>query len=444
MTLKQDEVIRFTNLPTGTKYTIQEIYVNKYPADNAGGKTDGRAPVEDESNLSAEGYEIEKVQHTGGTLSSDNTTVTGTIDAPDTRYYNQFTNKKVTQDKNTRAELKVKKVVEDYTWGDEYYRFTLTAGTAQYTDTVGGTGTSPMPDGTQNSSVSIYNSTADHTLSFGTIRYTRPGTYTYTILEYDNSRNMPNVQFASPVTLTVTVTTDDDGKLTVTKIEDDKGTTVFSGETNSAVASGLTTQTNTTKQIHIKKVDKNNPSTVLESAVFELHTGPEKLYLKDRKLLSAAEVAEIIGMSVSAEGAAVAMQNNGILSSFTLGEIKISGFTYDTVYELKEIAAPAGYVITNGSVFFRAVQENTQSCLRLTDSNGNILTDENSKIILDNDSASVSVNGLSISVKNEAGVELPQTGGTGTSLFTALGGLMTATAGAILSLTAYRRRKQHA
>ena len=44
----------------------------------------------------------------------------------------------------------------------------------------------------------------------------------------------------------------------------------------------------------------------------------------------------------------------------------------------------------------------------------------------------------------EGGYELPSTGGMGTTLFTALGGLMTATAGAILTLTAHRRRKQHA
>ena len=440
MTLKQDEVIRFTNLPTGTKYTIQEIYVNKYPADNAGGKTDGRAPVEDESNLSAEGYEIEKAQHTAGTLSADKTTVEGTIEAPDTRYYNQFTNKKATQNNTTRAELKVKKVVEDYTWGTEYYRFTLTAGTAQYNDADGGTGTSPMPDGTQNSAVSIYDSTADHTLSFGTIRYTRPGTYTYTIAEYDNSKNMPDVQFASPVTLTVTVTAGDDGKLTVTEIKDDKETTVFSSETSTAVASGLTTQTNTTKQIHIKKVDKNNTNTVLDGAVFEIHTGPAKMFLQAGKLLTADAVQEIIGMSVSAEGAAAAMQSNGIQSSFTLGEIRISGFAYDTVYELKEIAAPAGYVITNGSVFFKAVLENAQSYLRLTDQAGNILTGEISEIILDNDSASVSENTLSIFVKNEAGVELPQTGGEGTLIFSVLGTIL------ILSSTLLilAKRKQEA
>ncbi len=47
-------------------------------------------------------------------------------------------------------------------------------------------------------------------------------------------------------------------------------------------------------------------------------------------------------------------------------------------------------------------------------------------------------------VGNIPGTQLPMTGGIGTTLFTALGGLMTATAGAILTLTAHRRRKQHA
>ena len=46
-----------------------------------------------------------------------------------------------------------------------------------------------------------------------------------------------------------------------------------------------------------------------------------------------------------------------------------------------------------------------------------------------------------ITVENSTGYELPQTGGAGTALFTALGGIMTATAGAILTL---RKRKEHA
>ena len=47
-------------------------------------------------------------------------------------------------------------------------------------------------------------------------------------------------------------------------------------------------------------------------------------------------------------------------------------------------------------------------------------------------------------IENTPGVELPSTGGAGTALFTALGGLMMAAAGAILMLKSYRRRKKNA
>ena len=46
-----------------------------------------------------------------------------------------------------------------------------------------------------------------------------------------------------------------------------------------------------------------------------------------------------------------------------------------------------------------------------------------------------------IRVWNNPGVELPSTGGPGTALFTAIGGIMTAMAGAILTL---KKRKEHA
>ena len=46
-----------------------------------------------------------------------------------------------------------------------------------------------------------------------------------------------------------------------------------------------------------------------------------------------------------------------------------------------------------------------------------------------------------ITVRNWSGYELPQTGGRGTALFTAVGALLSGTAGAILTL---KRRKEHA
>ncbi len=289
MTLKQDEVIRFTNLPTGTKYSIQEIYANKYPADNVGGKTDGRTPVADESNLAAEGYEIEQVQHTGGTLSVDKSMVTGTIESPDMRYYNQYKN--------------------------------------------------------------------------------------------------------------------------LMKTAPDRG------------------------KIKIKKIDKEHPNTVLANATFEIHSGSNKMYLQNGKILGQSDVEKIIKMSISDDGAANAMKENGISASFKIGEIEISAFVNNTVYELKEIEAPAGYIITTGSVYFKAEKNDEDViCLRLTDQDGNILKDEQGNPVQDNDNASVADNGLTISIKNEPGAVLPNTGGPGTNLIYLLGIMLTglATAGLVM------------
>ena len=94
MTLNRNEVIRFTNLPTGTKYRIQEIYANYYKADNSQNSA-GHAPIEKASNISEEGYEISPPLTTNGTVERtavNNDTISGTITTPNVRYYNQFTN----------------------------------------------------------------------------------------------------------------------------------------------------------------------------------------------------------------------------------------------------------------------------------------------------------------------------------------------------------------
>jgi len=91
----------------------------------------------------------------------------------------------------------------------------------------------------------------------------------------------------------------------------------------------------------------------------------------------------------------------------------------------------------NGSTYLKAVRNNTQTYLRLTDQNGTVLADDDNNPILENDYAAVSENGLSISVKNEPGAALPNTGGPGTRLFTILGLILIAGAGLLL----LRRRR---
>jgi LPXTG-motif cell wall-anchored protein len=111
MTLNKNEVIRFTNLPTGTQYTIQEIYANHYQADNSSDSA-GHVPIGKASNIAEEGYEIKQVLTTNGTVSQTaiaKDTVSGTIDTPNVRYYNQFTNEL----KSVKTQITILKMNQD-------------------------------------------------------------------------------------------------------------------------------------------------------------------------------------------------------------------------------------------------------------------------------------------------------------------------------------------
>ena len=228
MTLKQDEVIRFTNLPSGTKYTIQEIYANKYPADNVGGTTSGRPPVEDPSNLAEQGYAITRIQSTGvneGSAELSDNIISGEIKSLDTRYYNQFTN---TISDVVDAELLVTKHLDGYEWDGERYYF----------DLKGESGTTPLP-GANGGRTSLYTTaedgSADVTQSFGRIRFSKTGTYTYTIQErtptvpdpenpQPSDRRTGIIYDTSEKTVTIVVDKDQDGHLFIDSITGEDGT----------------------------------------------------------------------------------------------------------------------------------------------------------------------------------------------------------------------------
>ena len=130
-------------------------------------------------------------------------------------------------------------------------------------------------------------------------------------------------------------------------------------------------------------------------------------------------------------------------------------------YEIKETKAPGGYVMTPEAAYIKVSGGIVQRISKAVDDTATTDKDE-SKVVNWPTVAEASTEGMirfkaaiaasgtaeatnaAITVGNDQGVELPQTGGIGTTLFTALGGLMTTTAGAILTLKSYRRRKQNA
>ena len=252
ITLRRDEVIRFTNLPSGTKYTIEEIYNNLYqahPSRDAFANLGDDAP---ESNIDGK-YDV-SILTKNGNPTKNGRVVTGTIKELDKRYYNQFTNTVKSND-DLWKELKVKKITEGYTWRNEFYRFFLYAGEAVYSDgKTPATGTSPIHvtntiDGVDCSRVNLYENTNNHSheISFGNVLFTRPGTYTYEIRENDNSGNYPHVKFADPVTVTLTVDTGEDGKLHITGVTDNSGianNSVVNEATSDSLESTTTNMTN--------------------------------------------------------------------------------------------------------------------------------------------------------------------------------------------------------
>ena len=107
-------------------------------------------------------------------------------------------------------------------------------------------------------------------------------------------------------------------------------------------------------------------------------------------------------------------------------------------YTIREDAAPAGYNQLSGDVTIE---------VKLNETTGQILVD--AKVggaeSAFAHAAIIDVNhpelGWKVTIKNNAGVELPSTGGAGTAIFTAIGGIMTAVAGAVMTL---KKRKEHA
>ena len=103
----------------------------------------------------------------------------------------------------------------------------------------------------------------------------------------------------------------------------------------------------------------------------------------------------------------------------------------DGQYKISETVPPAGYLkVENNDIYFDIVSG------AITRYDKGVNEADRAVIEEDRNTANITYSKIdkSFTVGNIPGAALPQTGGIGTTLFTALGGLMTATAGAILTI----------
>lgn len=194
------------------------------------------------------------------------------------------------------------------------------------------------------------------------------------------------------------------------------------------------------------KVDGANHETTLEGAQFVLLNGAKS----EAAMVVDGKVTEWIKFGTQAGGTkleipttyegwtALAEQHNGlILTSAEDGTFKIAGLD-DGTYFLREIQAPNGYNLLEGDV---------QLDIAATTANGQewdgdpatALEDLNMTFnVVDAEEVPTEVEGVlvggtvGITVENNQGATLPETGGMGTTLFYIIGGLLVVGAGVLL------------
>ena len=228
ITLKRNEIIRFTNLPADTEYTIVEMYNNYRQADPS--RNVDATGSDMAANIADQGYTTaiatksrNPVTDTVRTGSKTGTTVSGKIDYLDVRYYNQFTN---TLNDVIDVELTGTKHLDGYEWSGERYYFNLAAANG-----------TPLPIEGPNGRTRFYlteaNGSADKSYSFGRIRFTEEGIYTYTIAEDDAGTTQvvdgKAIEYGSAETIKIEIV-ENNGKLSVKSVTNTSGNTTWDAE----------------------------------------------------------------------------------------------------------------------------------------------------------------------------------------------------------------------
>ena len=415
LSMYPNQVLRLTNLPMGTEYRIEEVYANNRTLGSNGLMSNASVvpTTSVESNLAAQGYTQISSASKYGTASGN--VISGTIDNPNRRYYNQFTN---TIDNIAAVDLQVTKHLDGYTWSGERYYFTLEAGVHKDVD---GTevGTSPLPAST---SLYLSNTTGsdDRSYGFGSVKYNEEGTYTYTVKEAryrsgdsttivdidQTADTIPdtNIVFEKPVTITVTVSKNADGSLYVEKVE---------GTRTELTGTVINTTFTNSQPCYVKILKVGDSTTPLSEVQFTVYSDSD---------LTTLVTTDAKGEPVGSNGV-ITTDGDGYAS---LGAM-LSGATYylvetDTVGGYNKLSKPVVITFNGTSV--------TASC----DQDG-VIFNSPEWIYQDEDDIWV------VKINNSSGVELPNTGGPGTLLYT-LSGIALMLGAALMYGFRLRRRER--
>ena len=261
ITLKRNEIIRFTNLPLGTQYTIQEIYANLRQADPSRDADSTPAANTHASNIVQQGYSVSVVTKNGNPTVSktatQNDTVTGTITQLDTRYYNQFTN---TLDDAVAVNLAVTKHLQGYQWSGENYYVKLTGSSIinRFTD--------------KQRYLTKDSGSEDVTYTYASpLRFAEEGEYSLTFTEYASDwidvlsgTNTDGIQYGDAVTVKIKVEKED-GKLIVTDVQ---GGTL--SDDKSLITATITNRKGA--ELQLLKLGDGDFSRPLEDVQFKLYT----------------------------------------------------------------------------------------------------------------------------------------------------------------------------
>ncbi len=159
-------------------------------------------------------------------------------------------------------------------------------------------------------------------------------------------------------------------------------TQTWTGDSTSSTDS----ETVYTYGFNLQKV-KDDKTTQLDGAIFELYTSNQT-----------TDETTIVKFTKNEAGDYV-VDPNGTVTEIEVGKAKIWGLDADVTYYLKETKAPAGYNMLTELVEVKVGQENAYD-------------------------TTTGMNTNDTKVENKAGSLLPSTGGMGTTLFYALGGIL--------------------